>query len=95
MTALSLLFVILKVPPGHAQAWQSAGRCLCRFLFILGHLLRYGIDSMEAVEQPEERAVTAVGCRRVFLAFYESPEHDNGGAAFLIPARMMSNLGLP
>lgn len=84
------LRVRLDMLPGHAQAWRSAGRCLCRFLFILGHLLRYGMDTMEAAEQPEERAVTADGCRRVFLAFYDSPEHANGGAAILTPALVTS-----
>ena len=62
------------------------GNCLCRFLFILGHLLRYGLDTMEAAEQPGERAVTTQACSRVFLSFSSSPEHGSGATAPFIAA---------
>ena len=63
-----------------------AGHGVCRFLFILGHLLRYGLDTLDAAEQPAERAVTTEGCCAVFLAFFNSTEPANGQPAALLPA---------
>ncbi|CAK0782901.1 hypothetical protein CVIRNUC_006096 [Coccomyxa viridis] len=49
-----------------------------RFLFILGHLLRYGIETIEAADQPPDRAVTAEACLSVFLSFFQAPTQAHG-----------------
>ena len=61
-----------------------AGECFCRFLFILGHLLRYGIETIQAADQPPDRAVTAEACLSVFLSFFKAPTHAHG-KAFSLP----------
>ena len=65
------------------RCFTADGCCFCRFLFILGHLLRYGIETIEATDQPPDRAVTAEACLDVFLSFFKAPTQAHGEALSL------------
>ena len=66
------------------RRFTADGCCFCRFLFILGHLLRYGIETIEAADQPPDRAVTAEACLDVFLSFFKAPTQAHGKALGLL-----------
>lgn len=47
--------------------------CVGRYLFVLGHLLRFGIDVVEATQLPNGKSITVPDCQAMFMTYLNSP----------------------